>query len=112
MRAARRKAGKIARRIAAAAGEVVNATRVFARDAWRCQICGDKTPERLRGKGKPKSPTLDHRVPLARGGRHTYENCQCACLDCNTKKGDRGNTGQMTLFCDPVLTLHEQGRRG
>lgn len=118
MKRARRKAQRNIRRSAAADGEVVNDTRVFTRDGWRCQICGDRTPERLRGKGRPKSPTIDHRIPLSRGGTHTYENCQCACSECNFRKGARASTGQMTLFPNPVLTLkgrhvglaHEQSR--
>jgi len=30
--------------------------------------------------------TMDHLVPLARGGRSTRDNIVCACKTCNTKK--------------------------
>lgn len=34
----------------------------------------------------PKDLTLDHIVPLARGGRTTKGNCVPACKDCNNQK--------------------------
>jgi 5-methylcytosine-specific restriction endonuclease McrA len=37
----------------------------------------------------PLAPTLDHIVPLARGGHHTRDNTQCAHFSCNTRKGAR-----------------------
>ncbi|MDX2494049.1 MAG: HNH endonuclease [Desulfuromusa sp.] len=36
----------------------------------------------------PKDLTLDHIVPLARGGRSTKGNCVPACKDCNNQKKD------------------------
>lgn len=78
--------------------EPVNVLKVFARDSWTCQICGCKTPERLRGKNKPRSPELDHRVPMSKGGGHTYSNVQCACRSCNGAKGNSNNAGQIPLF--------------
>lgn len=35
------------------------------------------------------SPTVDHVVPLARGGTHDPENLVLACMACNCKKGVR-----------------------
>ena len=35
---------------------------------------------------KPKDLTMDHIVPLARGGRSTKDHIVCACKVCNTKK--------------------------
>lgn len=34
----------------------------------------------------PAALTMDHLVPLARGGRSTKDNLVCACKTCNTKK--------------------------
>jgi 5-methylcytosine-specific restriction endonuclease McrA len=67
--------------------EVVNPYTVFLRDGWRCQLCGCRTPGTLRGTYKPNAPELDHIVPLALGGDHTYANTQCACRQCNISKG-------------------------
>jgi len=66
----------------------VTQLRVFARDKWRCQLCGCSTPRALKGKNQPRSPELDHIVPLSRGGGHTYSNVQCACRQCNGKKSN------------------------
>lgn len=59
---------------------------VFARDRWRCQLCGCKTPQRLRGQNKPNSPEVDHIIPISQGGGHTWDNVQCACRKCNIDK--------------------------
>ena len=76
---ARRKGGKVER---------VDPLIVFALHRWTCQICRVATPESLRGTNHPCEPTLDHVIPLAKGGDHTYANAQCACRDCNTRKND------------------------
>jgi len=81
--------------------EPVKRTRVFDRDAWRCQVCGARTPKRLIGSTKPNAPELDHRVPLALGGGHTWANVQCACRACNARKGGVLVLGQMPLFANP-----------
>lgn len=67
--------------------EPVNRRRVFERDGYVCQICGDETqPD--DPYNSLKAPTLDHIVPVSAGGSHTYDNVQCACRDCNARKGD------------------------
>ena len=43
-----------------------------------CHYCGDKFP--------PRELTMDHLVPLARGGRSTKGNLVPACKECNNKK--------------------------
>lgn len=71
---------------------------VFEHDGWRCQICGKHTPKNRRSTNYSNAPELDHRVPLSRGGRHTYANVQCACRDCNRSKGNRSSIGQLPLI--------------
>lgn len=101
-RKARRKYGKTHRSRARRVGvayEPIDRIAVFQRDGWRCQICGRSTPRSLLGQcTNPKQPTLDHRQPVSKGGPHTYANVQCACRECNTRKGNRFNTGQLPLF--------------
>jgi 5-methylcytosine-specific restriction endonuclease McrA len=70
--------------------------RVFSRDKWICQMCGIKTPKNKRGTINDDAPELDHIIPLAIGGHHTYNNTQCLCRKCNQKKGIRV-IGQMSL---------------
>ncbi len=83
---------------AGVAYEPINVVKVFERDGWRCQICGEATPKRLRGKNKLRSPELDHRVPFALGGAHVYENVQCACHGCNARKSGHTIAGQLPLW--------------
>ena len=45
-----------------------------------CHYCGKSVT--------PKELTLDHVVPIARGGRTTKGNCVPACKDCNNQKKD------------------------
>lgn len=68
--------------------ENVIAREVFERDGWICGICSEPVDASFAWPD-PFSPSLDHVVPLARGGHHTYENTQCAHLGCNVSKGDR-----------------------
>jgi len=77
--------------------ERIDARVVFARDGWRCQLCGADTARAELGKRHPRAPTMDHIIPLALGGEHSYRNIQCACLRCNLRKGARIQ-GQARLF--------------
>lgn len=43
-----------------------------------CYYCGKKVPF--------KEITMDHLIPLGRGGRSTKDNLVPACKDCNTRK--------------------------
>lgn len=60
---------------------------VYARDGWRCRLCGGRVP-----KGKqvphPKAATLDHIVPRSRGGSDDATNLQIAHYMCNVMKSD------------------------
>lgn len=61
---------------------------VFERDRWTCGLCGEAVERGLSGLD-PMGPTLDHVVPIARGGAHTMANTQLAHRRCNTVKGAR-----------------------
>lgn len=64
--------------------------KVIKRDNYICQICGKVcNPEDKRwGSFGPDYPTLDHIIPLAKGGPHSWDNVQCACGECNSTKRD------------------------
>lgn len=68
--------------------EAVDPIKVFERDGWRCHLCGGKTIRARRGTYHPKAPELDHIVPLAKGGEHSYRNTACAHRSCNIAKSD------------------------
>lgn len=77
--------------------ERVDPFKVFARDKWRCRLCGVSTPKSKRGTHDDNAPELDHIIPISKGGAHTYLNTQCACRRCNNKKSDKA-MGQLLLI--------------
>lgn len=52
---------------------------VFWRDRYTCQYCGKSV----------RDLTLDHVLPRARGGIHSWENVVSACVLCNHRKAGR-----------------------
>lgn len=58
------------------------------RDGWRCGIC-HRAIDRDAPRRTAASPSMDHIIPLARGGLHTDENLQIAHYGCNVAKRDR-----------------------
>ncbi|MDH3251552.1 MAG: HNH endonuclease [Ignavibacteria bacterium] len=58
---------------------ILSRKNILRRDGHRCLYCG-------RGD---IPLTLDHVVPLSRGGEESWENLVCACVKCNNRKGDR-----------------------
>lgn len=58
----------------------------FAEQNGQCFYCHVRMEK--KGEG-PRSATLEHRIPLSRGGRHSRVNTVAACGACNTLKGDK-----------------------
>ena len=60
-------------------GKVTNKMRfaVYNRDNWRCRYCGRKTNDL----------EVDHIIPIAKGGKSTFNNLQTLCHRCNVRKG-------------------------
>src|SRR3954468_24143345 len=54
---------------------------IYMRDGNTCQYCGRELAR--------ADLNLDHVVPRAQGGRTTWENVVCCCIDCNLSKGAR-----------------------
>jgi endogenous inhibitor of DNA gyrase (YacG/DUF329 family) len=77
------------RRRAPGAGASLYADReIFERDGWICQICVqpvDPTVPRTH----PDGATIDHVVPLSRGGPDTRDNVVTAHWRCNRDKSNR-----------------------
>lgn len=61
---------------------------IFERDQWTCGLCGTPVAAHLRYPDS-MSASLDHVLPIAKGGGHTRSNVQCAHLRCNLSKRDR-----------------------
>lgn len=51
---------------------------IFFRDAFTCQYCSSR-----------ESLTIDHVLPIARGGEWKWENLVTACARCNSRKGPK-----------------------
>lgn len=69
-------------------GEDIDHLTVFERDEWMCYLCDQKIDRNLRGDAWMRV-TLDHVIPLCRGGTHTYDNVKAAHWLCNMQKGDK-----------------------
>lgn len=54
---------------------------VYLRDNHKCQYCGTH----IDGK----AATLDHVLPVSKGGKTTWENTVAACAPCNSAKADK-----------------------
>lgn len=60
---------------------------------WRkfqghCIYCGIAVDRQLGERSQPNTATVDHVLPLARGGEHTDANVVLACHRCNSAKSD------------------------
>ena len=55
-------------------------SNVYLRDNCECQYCGTSLER--------KEATLDHVVPVSKGGKSVWENCTTACAPCNARKSD------------------------
>ena len=54
---------------------------VKRRDNYTCQYCGKAINK--------KNLTIDHIIPVSKGGETSYENCVAACYKCNNKKNNK-----------------------
>lgn len=69
-------------------GDNIRHLDIFERDEWICGLCSTLIDRHLRGDSWMRA-TLDHIVPLSKGGTHTFDNVQAAHWRCNMAKGDR-----------------------
>lgn len=69
---------------------------IYKRDGYRCQICGKRLAMK-QDVPHPKAPTIDHIIPISRGGTHEPANVQAAHFGCNSAKGNCGGGEQLML---------------
>lgn len=62
---------------------------VYKRDGGICKICGQPCDlnDKSYGQCGPNYPSVDHIIPLSKGGSHTWDNVQLAHMICNSYKG-------------------------
>jgi 5-methylcytosine-specific restriction endonuclease McrA len=58
-----------------------NRRNVMIRDRYECQYCGIRCTV--------ASVTIDHILPVSRGGKTTWDNVVACCSNCNRRKGSR-----------------------
>lgn len=75
-------------RMYAVAYETFDAWEIADRDGWRCHLCGGQV-DRALAYPDPASKSVDHVIPLSKGGSHTRANVAITHLICNTRKKDR-----------------------
>lgn len=77
--------------------------KVLRRDNYTCIFCGARPGDKRKGKVLRRSDfTLDHLIPVSKGGRNTWGNTACACYWCNHRKADRTpNEAGMKLLREP-----------
>lgn len=56
-------------------------TNLYIRDLYTCQYCSNSFQR--------KHLTLDHVIPISKGGKTNWENIVAACQRCNTIKGNK-----------------------
>ena len=80
---------KNARRRAVVEIVKVDPRAVFERDDWRCYLCGFRGPKDKTPSTDKWGLTLDHIVPVSKGGAHVESNLRTAHRRCNSRKGAR-----------------------
>lgn len=63
--------------------------KIYANQDGKCYYCNTFVPF--------KKITVDHIVPLSKGGNSRQENIVLACMRCNGEKGDSCPTQDMTI---------------
>lgn len=70
--------------------------KLIKRDGLRCGICGemcDPDDYSWTEYSGPMRPTIDHIIPMSKGGGHTWDNVQVAHAICNSRKQDKVERG-------------------
>ena len=68
--------------------------RMIRRAGYRCMYCSRKF--------EPEQLTLDHIVPLSRGGSHSTGNVGPSCAKCNVHKGNKTYVEWKTILSTPI----------
>lgn len=81
---------------------------IIARDGDACYLCGEECDLNdyvVRNDGTHISgnlyPSIEHVIPVSKGGTHTWDNVLLAHRQCNSMKSDKevmGEHGQMNIF--------------
>lgn len=85
------------KRAGSQAGEsVITIDKLGSRDGWKCGIC-EKGINKDSPRIYPLGASIDHIIPLSKGGNHSWSNVQIAHIGCNTKKSNKITVCQLRL---------------
>ena len=70
--------------------------RILARDGWTCQYCGNDEHALM---------TVDHVIPISKGGTDEDSNLISACQRCNYSKGNRMGLSVCYWISDSIEIL-------
>jgi hypothetical protein len=76
---------------------LINFAQIAGRDHWRCGLCGGAVSKK-REHPDPLAPSIDHIVPLSKGGDNEPANLQLTHLRCNLSKRDRPQGEQLRII--------------
>lgn len=93
---------------------------LIERDGLRCAICDEMcepNDHRWTKYTGPLSPSMDHIIPMDKGGWHIPENVQVAHIICNSLKGDTVITNeseaeQLAITCREAVRKYQRGFQG
>lgn len=80
----------------AAYAEDVTIAYLMERDGGQCGVCGKPIDITIEHPD-PMSASLDHIVPVSKGGTHARSNCQPAHLGCNSRKHNKVMGQSLTI---------------
>lgn len=66
--------------------------KILESQSNKCSICGKRFC-------KSRPPTVDHIIPLSKGGGLTFENVQALCRSCNSSKNARLDHTKIITWC-------------
>lgn len=70
-------------------------SKIWRADQWvrqkgLCHYCQGQLQK--AGTNSKRAATVEHLLPISRGGKSSEENCVLACRECNNERGDGVNT--------------------
>lgn len=71
--------------------------KLIRKNGLTCAICGKECNPNDHEWSKyagPTYPSIDHIIPISKGGGHTWNNVQVACMMCNSLKSDKLEVNQ------------------
>jgi len=69
--------------------EIINKNEIFIRDKYICSYCNNKCVTNPKLSNSKRYITIDHIIPISKGGNHTIDNLTTACRSCNSKKSNK-----------------------